>query len=492
MGQITQAVNRLEEAPYVGAALAPEPGDPREHLLPVAALSSPIRVEIPSWKNSLPSPERPETVWLYRDGDEVGRKQWTSPIAPDDLYLDVDMHAWDQGEHLLHYQLQVFHGAYFQSQALSLWIDSVVPSRGLPLIFPSDLTPANTITARYLETHDDQVKVGVEVDPAQALLPGDRLRFYWSATLAPTPAEEDWVGDWVLSQQDLQAPALLYPFQGAVMRSRGDGLRYICFEVVDRAGNLGDSSFPAVVTVDAAPVPRVLPPAKVTQATGTPPTQSLSPVQALYGLSVEVPSDAIIYDDEFIQLQWGEPGLAGGWTSSRLPAGSRPWAFDVPTPSLGAHLGKTVSLQYSVMTGTGQAGSVPSRLAVNAMPSSGFPQVRCLEAESMDELRLSQVPDRGATLVLEPWPFIGTDQQVKLTVHGTLRTNVVHESIVIDRHAVTATEATRGLSQIVPKAVLERFMRGNPISLRAYISWDRGGTWPSLPNFPQRQLTLVD
>ena len=483
----------IDQELLIGAALPPVPGDSRAHLLPTAARSAPVRVRVVPWLNSRPTPDHPETLWVYRGSEELGSKQWTAPIPDDDLFVDVDMSDWEEGEHALDYRVQLSNGEYGRSRKISLWIDLTAPVAGQSLIFPGDLAPTGTVTAHYLETHGDEIEV--EVLSLSDLRPSDTLQFYWSQSLAKAlPNDENWVGDWVLSQEDLQAPKVTYAYQGQVLRDRGDGTRYAYYRAVDRAGNEGSPSWPSSITVAAAPVPRDLPPPSVTQGTGTPPRQSLDPSRALQGVTVEVPPDAVIYEDEAIALQWGVADQAGSWTSARLVATHRPWLFAVPSTAVAAHLSNTLPVTYTVYTRSGEEPSTVSTLAVSSMRSDHFPMVRCREAEGFTYLSLARIPANGATLILEKWALISTDQRVRLTLYGTLQSGGVYEKVVVDRRAVTQAELATGITQVVPKADIALFLRNNPLRLRAYVSWDRGATWPpaGVPNFPVRELNLID
>ncbi|UFH48274.1 hypothetical protein [Pseudomonas sp. KNUC1026] len=279
---------------------------------------------------------------------------------------------------------------------------------------------------------------------------------------------------------------------GEAIRARGDGQRYLYYHVTDRAGNVGALSRPAALMVQATPIPRDLPPPSVPAASGTSPRQTLNPAQAVSGVEVQVPAKAVIYDDESIELLWGDSGEAGGWISPALPASTKPWAFEVPSTSIGAHQGKTLAVSYRVLPG-GETPSVPLSLAVSRL-SGGLPAPEIAQAQGRASLSLRNVPASGATLLLSRWPLIGTDQRVRLAIYGAFQSGgQAQEHVVVDWHAVTEAEVFNGLRQTIPKPVLQQFALNGFIKLRAYVSWDRGQSWPAQgsPNFPVFELQLL-
>lgn len=495
MGRELFGDGELDNAPRVPVAHGPVEGDDREYLLPVTELAAPIRVEFDLWQNSSPRPQLPEILWLYREGDvePIGEKQWTAPISLDELFIEVEMGQWSDGKHAVYYRVQLFNGSTSRSKALTVWIDRVAPGAGDALKLPQDLNPAETVTAHYLETHGDRLEVTFE--PPAELIAGDTLRFYWNPNLSGGGEDEDYcVDDWTLTAADVAKPLLSYAFGGQVLRERGDGIRYAYYRIKDRAGNAGGPSWPAAVSVAAAPIPRDLPPPRVHSAAGTPPRQSLDPAHALDGVTVEVPESAVIYDDEHIALSWHVPGAAGGWASDRLAATIRPWTFTVPATAVGAHLSGRLDIKYTVFASSEEAGTAATELSVGNLPGSHFPMVSCVEAEGMAYLSLARIQGGSATFRLERWVLMSTDQHVKLTVSGTLQAGGSYERVLVDHRGVTEAELTSGLTQPVAKADLELFARNSDIRLRAYVSWDRGSTWPpeGLPNFPVRSLLLKD
>ncbi|MCY1390637.1 RHS repeat-associated core domain protein [compost metagenome] len=146
---------QLLTLPSIPGALPDMPGG-APNLIPVGALSTPLRVEVPQWLNSNPSEEHPEYLKLFWNGAEVASKRFTAPLSAQDLFADIPVHHLVENTHQLHYEVINWAENPFQSDPITVTIDLTPPISGQPpaLVFPAG---ANPITARYLLENEDQV-----------------------------------------------------------------------------------------------------------------------------------------------------------------------------------------------------------------------------------------------------------------------------------------------------------------------------------------------
>lgn len=165
-------------APTVPLALSNIPGG-EENLLPIEAVQTDLKVTFPLWSASDPRPGYSETVSLNWDGKEVAKKTFTTPV-PDDpsiLFADVPRAELTEGPHQVGYRVSSS-GNDNSSVPITVTIDKTPPvlaGSKDPLTFPGLV--GNTVTARYLEDHDNKLPTSV---PAYFTpMPGDIIRWYW-------------------------------------------------------------------------------------------------------------------------------------------------------------------------------------------------------------------------------------------------------------------------------------------------------------------------
>jgi hypothetical protein len=267
------------------------------------------------------------------------------------------------------------------TQAPRLAIDS-------KLIFPPEvLPPHNKLTARYLEQNGDQV---------QANLPGyttprpwDRITWYWGST----PGTQEQGGVIELEDQNYSAPVVI-TVPGDLIRNRGDGMRYAWYQVHDRAGNPSLRSDPVELDVAATPIPRVLPPVKVKEATGGAANGTLDPLKAINGVTVTILSEAVIYDGEGVFVQWAQKDGPGSYrTDTPITTGSRD--YHIPNEKVRYHIGRTLTVDYEVYE-PGIVEPHPSRpFTLQVGRLTGTPDIQC-DKVSGGRLSLANVPVGGA------------------------------------------------------------------------------------------------
>jgi hypothetical protein len=390
-----------------------------------------------------------------------------------------------EGRHQLSYHVTLgATGARDASEVFPFTVDLTAVELGADngkLVFPADALAG--VTARYLETHDDRLEATVPAYfPVRA---GDLLTVYW---------EQQPVGSLPLYERTLSAEEasqpLLLTFTGEQIRSQGDGQRYITYEVFDRAGNQSRLSRAVALQVDAAPVPRHWPAPVVFDSSAGQVFGMLNPLQALLGVTVKVPANAVFYDGEVAKVHWADPAAAGATQVLTPIAGAGPWSARIDKAFIGAHMGKTLEVYYLLNGDDSHAPSMRLALMVGTIPKSNLPTVQSRGVTAgAGRLSRQAVPASGDPLTLAPWPLIAARTQlVKLWAEGTGTDGVANSHTVLDAVAVTAGQASSGIRDALPLAWLSGLRLNTPLRLFVSVSFDSGQTWIE---FPQLPATLV-
>lgn len=475
--------------PPIVDAVLPDIAGGEPNLLPVSALDEPLHVEVPMWKNSIPTPGSPERVWLFWNETEIAVREFTAPVTPQDRIFHVEDRHSHEGTHQIRYEVMTFNGGMADSHVLEITVDTTKPTfasgQGM-LVFPPDVI-ADGITGEYLDLHDNvMATVPVYTTPKA----GDTLTWFWDETRD----ENRQVGARVLAQADIGNPIEI-GFRSDMIRESGDGTRLARYRVKDRAGNLGDFAGYATLEVDSQMRPRELGWPAVKEATGSGETMTLAPGDAYEGITVEIPDTADIRpDDKEVSVQWGEPGKVGAYrTTVPITEGGR--SYLVPMQAVAAYIGRTAPVLYEIVDRRDHVHPSQTRsIKVSVLPIGTLPTVQC-EGAMGQPLSLAQVPASGAKLTLRRWSLITTDQCVTIGLEGVTPQNTAVKVVVLDKHRVTAEEVTDGLGQngdvVIPRAVLEQLKLDTAFDVRVTVSFDAGANWPPVPNFPSLRPTLV-
>jgi hypothetical protein len=480
-------------APRVEELLPNVPGG-QNNLLPEAATHSDLKVWFELWEHSSPDLGE-ESVELFLDGgpDSVDRRTWNAFIEPSDRYVTLPQRLLrgNDGPHRLHYEATAYNNEVDDSAELEITLDTTPPvlAADSKLVFPPEVLPPNKLTARYLEQNNDELKANLPgyTNPR----PWDLITWYWGTS----PGNLDQGG--VIELDDLNyADPIVVTIPAGLIQNRGDGWRYVWYQVEDRAGNMSLRSEPVELDVAATPIPRDLPWPSIESAVGTGEQQTLDPWVPVNGVViVQVPDTAVIYPGEKVWVQWGEPGTLGATRVEQPISGSR--RFRVEMQYLAAHIGRVLPVFYGVIDAMDQEHpSVRRRLQVRTLPSNRLEAVQC-EGLSGGNLSYNSVAPEGARLTLKKWPLITTDHWVMITVTGVSSSGQDSVFPAVNKRAVTEQETFAGIGFGTEVRVLKTWLntlrRNAPLTGKAYVSFDGGQTWPPLasPNFPLLQLTLV-
>ncbi|MFV3292590.1 hypothetical protein ACNFBR_28175 [Pseudomonas sp. NY11955] len=452
-------------------------------LLPVADLSRPLRIEVPQWPISSPSPDRPETLSLYWDGEFVDEKTWYAAIDPNELFIDVPVDSLlKEGEFKVTYRVLGYNGVETGSKPLTLTIDRTAPVLGGDrgrLEFPE--LGSLPLTDEFLKKHGEVLRG--QVPDYQVFMPGDTIVYYWD----DQPLDNTQVGELTLTSANAGTPVII-EYDGQMIRARGDGVRYGQYLVRDRAGNESQVAVPKAVIVDAKPVPRVLPWPEVPLATGNQELVTLMLIDIHEPLEIRIPEPAVIYPGEPFTVEWA----LGMFGEQLLPGVEGVRSYRVAERNVVALSGKTVPLRYAVDGSDGQWWSDVRRVAIAPLPRSSMP-IPQLSGTTGTTFSLKQ-QTRDPAITLAPWKLISVDQWVRIEIRG-VSSEGASNLPVMHNHAVTESELESGIGATgdltVPLTFLGSLLLGQNFTVEVKVSFDAGRTWPALPNFEPLEITLL-
>ena len=458
-------------------------------LLPIGSVNRPLRVEIPKWMNSMPMPGAPEILRFYWGETLEVEKEWTAPVPPADLILEVESRHALEGTHRLWYEVMTFNGEWIDSEERVITTDRTPPTLGSDngrLVFPPEIVK-DGITADYLEENEDVVQATV---PDYDATPGDTLRWYWD-----TQFEDDaLVSSRVLAQADMGLPIML-DFPGDLIRARGDGTRMARYQVRDRAGNMGLMAGYVSLNSTANAPQRTFPWMKLQEAVGTGQEQLLEPHKVARGGTLVISAETDLREGDTVTVQWCDPDSPGAYqTSTPVSPGGR--EFHIPMENMAFFIAKTVPMHYDVVDAKGRTyTSEPRRVKIDRMDPGMLQPVQCKEAQGSDRISLAAVPAGGATLTLAKWQLVTADQHIMMRIEGSDNDLKPVTHLSIDKRALTAAEVAGGIGNdgkvVIPRAFLTGLKLNFPLYIKVFVSFDRGATWPPLQNFPVTTLTVA-
>jgi hypothetical protein len=447
------------------------------NLLPFSATQQPLRVCFTPWQDSDPSPDDPEQLTLYWDDQPVDSKTWTDPIPADQLFVMLpERHLLVEGEHQLHYTVQLYNGNASSSPPLTLTIDRTPPrlADDSSLIFEHEVISAG-VTDAYLQTHGDQLSA--TVPEYQSIKPGDVLTWYWSTT----PAGTDEVDRWTLALGDVSRP-LRISIPGEFIRNLGDGIRYARYTVQDRAGTALQRSFPMVLQCNATPLPTRFSPPYLKETGSMGASSTLDPARALTGATLVIKPENSFEPDDVVEVFWGVPGEHGAYsTSEPITPGGREYA--IPKANVSARLASQLVMYFEVTRRGVIHASDSHDLTVQAPRNLPSPQCDKING---NYLSLGAV-GTGATFTLMAWQHRTTSQLVTMYVTGKRKDGsrdpvIVGESVPVPSPSGSMTVGT------LRRQNLEVFEVPTSLEIIASFSVDGGNSWIK---FPHSAATLV-
>lgn len=434
--------------------------------------TNPLRLEFKAWYEFPPPPgtERVDVFLGDNESNIIASRTWTVPMSPDDYYVEIPADKLPQGELRISFIMTNFLGVPARSFPYTVTVDKQEPvlNASSQLTFPPEVSRPNKLTARYLEQNGDEVMAGL---PAYTTpRPWDRITWYWGST--PGSLEQGGVIE--LDDQNYSAPVTI-TVPGDLIRSRGDGFRYVWYQVQDRAANASLRSDPVELDVAATPIPRVLPHVKIKEVSGTAPSGSLNPLDAINGVTVTISPDAVIYDGEDTFVQFGAKGEPGSYrTNTPINPDSRD--YHIPSEKVRYHIGRTLVVGYEVIEpGVDDPHpSNPFNLQVERL--TGTPVVQC-DKVTGGRLSLASLPANGyANFTLQRWSHMGTEQFLTITVTGIGADNKALTIPVLTESPVPEVAQQINVGRI-SKANLQLFKLNYQLEVRVRVSFDGKLTW---------------
>lgn len=459
-------------------ALPDLPGAP-VNLLPASKLALPVRVEIPMWDES--GGLAPPKVRIYWDASIVLEVTLDKDFSDEDLIFSLSSLPLGHGPHQLGYEVVLGNGSVTESPPVEVNVDIVPPDLGAPparLLFAGEVIGG--VTDDYLQAHGDTLEALVPAYEGQA--PGDRITWYWDQRLnTREPVGESLITELV--------PPMTITFPGDIIRRRGDGSRFAHYEVTDYAGNATQSGV-VELPIRATPIPRVLPVPQVVGATNSGASQTLRAIQAVNGVEVKVPDNAVIKAGETARLVFADPAQVGGVTAPIDGAGE---LLPIGYEYVAAHLDRSLLIRYEVTDTEGKLHcSNPLTLTMTESKGLNFPTLQC-ELVNGGYLSLRQVPSTGAPVTVAPWKMMTDYQRLMIRISGVDKTGASLDEPIAD-HLVQANEVGVGVgndgSLVIPRALLARLLLNTPFYVEGYLSFNGSSQWPEQPTFRDLVPTL--
>lgn len=469
----------LLPAPATAPAPLPDVAGGEIHLLPRSAWSdpgNPLKVTFPLWENSKPSPDDPEYIRIFLGDIEVAAKQWSAPIASNDLFVTIPSEKLPPGEHLLTYIVTIWSQTEQGSLPLTLTVDKEAPlldAHADALIFPAEVSSG--ITAAYLAAHHDQVLTSVPAYTEKKV--GDVITWYWEVS----PRGRDEAGSLTVTAENLGEPLHL-AFSGEMLRARENGARFASYRVRDRAGNESTLSTPQEVLVNIRP-PEARPHPTVKEIKSDGPTGTLDPFRGVGGITVVVPA-AYIDPGEAVQVDFiGQGGAGGVGSVTHVIPASGNLELAIPAAVVAANIpvandGRSVVIHY--LAGADTQPSNNYILKLSALPAASFGKVTCAQAQvgSPATLSKSKLPSSGAVLQVGQWSYQAVGQPMKVWAEA----NGVRKDLLTGE----PLKATGSFTYTVARAYIQQLAVNSTLRFYVSVSFDKGRSYQSFePMFLQ-------
>lgn len=226
--------------------------------------------------------------------------------------------------------------------------------------------------------------------------------------------------------------------------------------------------------------PMVLPMPTVDNSVVTGGRDELDPMRAYSGAYIVIPAKATIGEGDSVTAYFKGFGTSGSCEIND-PSQFNPLKFKVPATVLPSNFGKTVEVTYSV---AGQMADSPLSLFIREIEVLSRITCEGVQVGSPATLRLSNIPAGGAQLRIGLWPFISTQQTVRLW----LTASGIDDRDIITLREVLPQECLAGVGAHLKRTDLEGIAVNGIFTLRASVSFDGGNTTVVLNNPLQLKL----
>ncbi|KAF1007339.1 MAG: hypothetical protein GAK28_01978 [Luteibacter sp.] len=231
----------------------------------------------------------------------------------------------------------------------------------------------------------------------------------------------------------------------------------------------------AIVAEAVFPKPRVL------EADGQ---GNLHPIQARNGATVRIDADLVATDQVTVTF--------GDYTSAPV-SGKRPLDVVIPAGMVGAHMGQTVQVGYTVQRGSRRSSLLEAsewlEIKVQMLSEQELPQPR-IDRADMD----TKVLDLGSfagdpVLLVDPWSLMGTNQTVWLRIDGT-KDGQPAQLIIWSGEKVTDPMMGTGPQVAIPRDTLTGWDNATNITITCKVNFS-GGAEAGALIFPTTTYKLL-
>lgn len=206
----------------------------------------------------------------------------------------------------------------------------------------------------------------------------------------------------------------------------------------------------------------------------------LNPMHAYSGAYIVIPASATVGEGDSITAYFKGFDANGSWETNQVSQ-SNPTKFKVPATVLPSNFGKTVEVTYSV---AGQMADSSLFLFIRELDI--YSRITCegVQVGSPATLSLSDIPEGGAQLQIGIWPFIATQQKVRLW----LTASGIEDRDIITLRKVMPHECIDGITTHLTRSDLEGIAVGGIFTLHASASFDGGHSTTLFSNPLQLKL----
>lgn len=309
---------------------------------------------------------------------------------------------------------------------------------------------------------------------------GDILTYYWrgDSPLGST-------GDWLPITSPVAGKPLRFRVEAEYVMANIGRYVDVRYSLWRAATQRYDYSMPLKLLIGE--LVGELPPPKVVQA----PDDVLNPMDALTGVDVRVSYPSMKENLDTITLKWlGTPGT-GTSLDLELPGhASGAVTFRVPSPVIGANIGRPVTVSYEVTRYNFSTPSQALDLYVSDFqnPETELPRPRVTQATG-DVLDLTTFTGDADALV-DRWPFIALKQHLWLWLEGTTETGSAQRITLLDGVEINATQVANGLDEPLPRSELMKLGHATPASVICKVAFDGSDQPSNAIEFPRLQLTV--
>lgn len=278
---------RTLQPPFVPAAFHDEDN---EGLLPVSALTQPVKLEFKVW-------DLAQTGNLYQvfwDGEVAGGvKTILDEDQPGDpLFLEIPVEKLTEGVHTLAYRTTNHsNGVTADSLDISIEVDLTPPGR--PQLGPVKLPPEVDGGLTSAELTDLGNQLDVEIGSYTGMAKHDEVRTFWGEVEGPGA---------VVNADDMGLQRVIISYSRDFLESLGDFNGVISYLISDRAGNISARSLGAPIRLLLEEVPNDFPAPILDPVLG----DLIDYAEAKAGVNVDIPHYPDAAPLDLITLHWGE------------------------------------------------------------------------------------------------------------------------------------------------------------------------------------------